>query len=240
MASASGLDGQVTFDSGYTTDLSAWKMSIFSTPLDKTAFQPTDDHQVLCGDMVNGAEGSYIAELCVDTDADITDTGNLYEPYPYRWVFRSEMEPRLATTFQDSWHSWNIGLISSQLRMQTWLSTTLAPPAVATGAASLVINSTESYDVPYRSTQIDIGVDVDDGGQRNAIIQAAATAGPTANGGLPLPGVTGTATFLVGGTAQYAGTILVTAVEATVDRIAPEGQIMIEYVVDGELSPTGA
>lgn len=242
MASVSGLDGSVTFASGYTTDVDSWIMRVFSTPLDKTAFQPTDNHQVLCSDMVNGAEGRYTAKVCVTTDSDITDTGDLYDPYPHRWFYRSEMTPRMATAFGDSWHSWNTGLISTMFRMQTWLDTAQAPPTVLSGTATLALDGTNSYEIPYRSTSIDIGVAVDDDGRREALIEGQATGAITANL-LPEAGTSGSAEFLLdsAGGAKYTTNIIVTAVEMVVDRLVPEGQIAVEFVVNNTLTgATGA
>lgn len=240
MATATGLQGDVTFSSGYTDQVDSWEMSYFATPQDNTSFQPVDDHQTLCPeDVIQGAEGQYTAKLCVSPDSDIT--GLDYEPYARMWAMRAECKPLMATAFQDNWHSWEPGLISTQFRMLTWLDDTLPLPVGGTGTANLLVSlgtdtaPDNEYVIPYVTTASDVGVSVE-GDRREARIEGVASGAPTISGMLPYVGEVGSATFGAASTTDYTCDILTTAVEVRVDRPAAEGQVTIEYVVNGTLA----
>ncbi len=238
MATATGLNGDVTFANGYTDKIDSWTMNYFATPQDDTSFQPVDDHQTLCGDVIQGAEGQYTAKLCVGGDADIT--GSDYEPYARMWALRAECNPVMETSFGDDWHSWAPGLINTQFRMVSWIDDTESLPIGGSGTANLIVNDNDpdpddEYVVDYITTAANTSISVD-GEERQAQIEGMATGKPTINGSLPYAGIDGSATFTADGSTSFGGDIIVTACEVRVDRPAQEGQVTIEFIVDGPLA----
>jgi hypothetical protein len=236
MSAISGLTGSVTFASGYTILCDSWASAISAALQDETGLSPAGQHQqLMTAGLLQGGRGSYHCKLPVDAVAGSALSS--YNINPEEWVFFSACEARETTILGASWRTYLSGLVASGFIATQYIDAT-TPLIVAGGAgsATLTVTTGVNWTVPYVVSAVGGGVSADDT-ERRVVIHGAVSSSGTANGGLPLVGTTGAAAFVASAGRQWSGTIMVTGITARVNRRMSQGDMNIEFVWNGTVTP---
>ena len=234
-APISGLTGSVTYTNGYAVLADRWTMALNAVMQDLTPLSPTSSHQQLAttGILVGG-EGAYHCKLAVPSTALFTGP---YDEFPESWTLRSTMTPREVTILGGTSKTYVGGLITTEIEMRSWIDDTTVLPICGTSSDAVLTAVTGStYTVTYVVSEIDVEIDTDNPDGHMLTVRAAASAFPSAVT-LPLPGTTGTATFVAVTGKQYSGTIFATSVVTQVNRRTGVGGIDVGFVWSGTITP---
>lgn len=251
MIAISGLNGSVTFASGYTDIVDSWNAFLSSTPQDLTPLSPEGSHVELfspdnAAGLLRGGEGTYTCKLEVPETANISGTisGSDDLLNPESWALRSQCEARDITPLTAEWRTFVAGLKSNSVEATFYIDDT--EPLIVSGATAdfaLVVEGTLAGEKHYDNVKVNIhevscGVAADDIMRRTSIV------GDVYGGSdnlidaenLPLAGDSGAATFVAEGGRQYSGDILVTSVVCAVNRRESIGSIEVGFVFNGEVT----
>jgi len=237
MSVISGLTGSITYASGYVVLCDAWHLMLNAALQDGTPLSPTSGHQqLLAAAALKGGAGRYHCKLAVDEIADYS--GVSYNTNPEEWSFMSMCEARETTQLKAAWRTFVAGLINSGFEAVSYIDNiTVLPLPGTSGTTQLTVTTGKNYEMGYIVGDIDVGVSTNDEARR-INMRALASAAPTSNGGLPVAGTTGSATFVAYTGRQYAAAgILVTGILCRVNRRASYGDITVDFVLNGALTP---
>jgi hypothetical protein len=235
MSAISGSTGNVTFANGFAVSPYQWEVRPSGLIVETTPFSPTADYVTRAGANLKGWKGNYKCRQPVTATAAISGPAYLANPFEYTLkLLCKELE---TTAFGATWRSYVAGLKDAEGSYKVYVDSAVALPLPLTTATALfTVDTGLTYSIPIIiGDEITVGVAVD-GSTRIATVPWKATGAPTITGGAE-PGATGAATLQAYSGKTYAGTILVTAVNLTVNRDNSNSEWSLDFVGNGALTP---
>ena len=235
-APISGLTADITFAGGYTTNGFMWVVNHGAAMNDNTPFTPADNFRTrTAATPLLDWGGRYVCHYPVTSATTIA--GPAYLAYPVSYNLRLTSEVLEDTAFTDTARSYTAGLLDASGSYDVIVDTDTEMPVAGTAANGVfTIGVGVSYTIPLIVGDCSVNVSAD-GSQRLVSASFAASAATTVAGAAPLPGVSGAATFTAAALQTYAGNIIVTSVEVSMDAQRETGQLSFEFVGDGVCTP---
>ncbi len=235
MAVISGSTGSVTFASGYTTKTYAWSARPRTDPIDTTTFSPSNSYTTAAAGILDW-EGSYRCRQAATADTTLAASGGAYVSNPYRYEVEITCNALQTTAFTATYHTRIAGLLSARGSWSCYIDdTTPLPEAGTSDTLTFTLSSGITYQIPLIVTDVATDV-VADGSGRQLVLSFVNNGAVTADGGAPVAGTLGAATFVAHRGRQLSGNILITSVRIALDAARSEADFTISWVGAGPMT----
>jgi len=235
MAAIDGIDGSVTFASGFVTNAHGWRINDGGDLTDTTPFGPTGNSRTR-GFAIANWEGDYRCWQEATVSTGLTVAGGYYSTNAHAWSLEMTAEDLPTTPFGASYNTRMAGLLSASGSYDCYLDdTTALPNRGDTDTITLTIDAGMSYAIPIVIGNAEARVEAA-GGDRHVTVNWESNGDFTETGAVPVVGVGGAAVFVAEGARQYSGDILIISVGIDMASTLDIAEFSFGFVGNGALT----